>query len=233
MNEYHFTQSIQNGLDRLVGYLPQLLGALALLIIGAAVASIARKVVKQLLDKINFARAISLSPGGNVVTRVVENPSNFVAKTVYWVVWIAFVGFALSVLNVPAINNLITGFYSYLPNIVAAMAIFLVASAISAAAGRISTQVLGEGPAGKVVSATVPAVAMSIAIFMILNQLHIAEDIVNITYTALIGSIALGLALAFGLGGREVAASILQQAYEAAQRASAEEVRLRRTKKRS
>lgn len=232
MDRYDFTQSLQNGLDRLIGYLPQLLGALALLIIGAAVASILRNIVRRLLDKVNFERAITLSPGGNVVTRIVESPNNFVAKTVYWVVWIAFVGFALSVLNVPAINSLITGFYSYLPNIVAALVIFLVASAIAAAAGRIANQVLGEGPAGRVVGATIPAVTMSIAIFMILNQLHIAEDIVNITYTALIGSIALGLALAFGLGGREVAATILQQAYEAAQRTSREEARTRGTKTR-
>lgn len=55
---------------------------------------------------------------------------------------------------------------------------------------------------------------------MILNQLHIAEDIVNITYLALVGSVSLGLALAFGLGGREVAAKILNQAYLNAQQNS-------------
>lgn len=42
----------------------------------------------------------------------------------------------------------------------------------------------------------------------------IAEGIVMITYTALIGAVALGLALAFGLGGRDVAARLLEQAYE-------------------
>jgi hypothetical protein len=49
---------------------------------------------------------------------------------------------------------------------------------------------------------------------MILNQLRIAPAIVQITYIALIGSVALGGALAFGLGGREVAAQMLAQAYE-------------------
>jgi hypothetical protein len=54
--------------------------------------------------------------------------------------------------------------------------------------------------------------------FMILNELQIAPEIVNITYTALIGSVALGMALAFGLGGREVAAKILDTAYETGRR---------------
>jgi hypothetical protein len=52
---------------------------------------------------------------------------------------------------------------------------------------------------------------------MILNQLKIAPEIVQITYTALIGALALGLALAFGLGGREVAAEMLRGAYEKGQ----------------
>jgi hypothetical protein len=58
---------------------------------------------------------------------------------------------------------------------------------------------------------------MGIAIFMILNQLRIAPEIVQITYTALIGALALGLALAFGLGGREVAAELLRGAYQKGQ----------------
>jgi hypothetical protein len=49
---------------------------------------------------------------------------------------------------------------------------------------------------------------------MILDQLMIAEQIVTITYAALMGAIALGMALAFGLGGREVAAEMLRGAYE-------------------
>ncbi len=57
---------------------------------------------------------------------------------------------------------------------------------------------------------------MSLAIFMILNQLGIAKDIVNILFTAIVGAAALGLALAFGLGGRDVAKELLEQAADTA-----------------
>jgi len=56
-------------------------------------------------------------------------------------------------------------------------------------------------------------IVMSIAVFMILSQLEIAPEIVQILFTALIGSLALGLALAFGLGGRGVAERLLEDAY--------------------
>jgi hypothetical protein len=52
---------------------------------------------------------------------------------------------------------------------------------------------------------------------MILNQLKIAPEIVQITYTALLGSVALASALAFGLGGREVAGQLLGDAYRKGQ----------------
>ena len=58
---------------------------------------------------------------------------------------------------------------------------------------------------------------MAIAVFMILTQLHIAPQIVIITYAALLGMLALAGALAFGLGGREVAAQIWSSAYQKGQ----------------
>jgi hypothetical protein len=58
---------------------------------------------------------------------------------------------------------------------------------------------------------------MVIAVFMILNQLKIAPEIVIITYAALLGSAALGMALAFGLGGRDVASRMLGELYDKGQ----------------
>jgi hypothetical protein len=58
---------------------------------------------------------------------------------------------------------------------------------------------------------------MAIATFMILNQLQIAPEIVTITYAALLGSAALAMAIAFGLGGREVASRMLSDAYDKGQ----------------
>ena len=57
-----------------------------------------------------------------------------------------------------------------------------------------------------------PALIMVIAFFMILEQLQIAPDIVRIAFTAIMFALALGLALAFGLGGRDLAADALRQA---------------------
>lgn len=216
-NGYHFTESLQNGLDKLLGLIPSIIGFLLLIFIGWILARIARKIVRTLLRKLRFDRAITLSPAGNYITRVVEHPTDFMAKLVYWIIFIGFILFAVSSLGVPSLTLIVNGIYSYLPNVIAAILIFLVASAITAGAEAFVYKVLGRGAMAKLVGAIVPAIIMPIAIFMILDQLRIARNIVDITYAALVGSIALGLALAFGLGGREVASRILGQAYDNAQ----------------
>ncbi len=71
---------------------------------------------------------------------------------------------------------------------------------------------MGDTPTGKVVAGAVPALVMTIALFMILEQLQIAPEIVRIAFAAVMFALALGLALAFGLGGREAAADLLNSA---------------------
>jgi hypothetical protein len=78
---------------------------------------------------------------------------------------------------------------------------------------------MGDTPTGKIVATVVPALVMVIALFMILDQLRIAETIVTIAFAATMGALALGLALAFGLGGRDVARRLLEDAYAQGRRA--------------
>jgi hypothetical protein len=110
------------------------------------------------------------------------------------------------------LNAILAGIYAYIPKVIAAILIFLVASFVSVEATKFVQRVMGRTATAKLISAVIPAVTMSLAFFMILNELEIAKDIVNILFTAIVGSIALGGALAFGLGGREVARDLLEQA---------------------
>lgn len=127
------------------------------------------------------------------------------------------ISLAVSVLGIEALTNFVAAVYAYLPNVLAALLIFLVASAIAAGIATLVTRVMGDTALGKVVATVAPILVMTIASFMILEQLKIAHDIVITTYTLLLGGIALAAALAFGLGGREVAGKMLEGAYQKGQ----------------
>ena len=100
------------------------------------------------------------------------------------------------------------------------MIIFVVAAAVAGALGTLVHKLMGDTPTGKIVRAVVPGLVLAIGTFMVLNQLQIAPAIVTITYAVLLGSLGLGMALAFGLGGRETAGALVSGAYGKAQQQS-------------
>lgn len=213
--DINFQSAWQRSYDSVVEFLPQLVGALILLLVGYIVAKVLEWVVHKLLTAARFDAALLRSPAGSMIERVFTSPASFTAKLVFWLVFLGGVSLAISALEIEALNNFMGAVYAYLPHVVAAVAIFLVASAVSAAVVTLINRVLGRSPLARTASTVAPAVIMSVAVFMILNELMIAPEIVTITYTAIIGAVALGLALAFGLGGRDVASRLLEQAYAA------------------
>lgn len=211
------TNSLERGLNSFFEFLPQLIGAIIILIVGYLIAKVVQKIVQKSLHRMRFDRALHTSSAGNYIAKVVESPSATTGKATFWVIFIGAILLALSALNLSVLDRIVYGIYSYIPNVIAAILIFLVAGAVSAGATMFVRTTMGKTPTAKLIIAVIPAITMGIAVFMILDQLNIAENIVNITFTAIMASLSLGLALAFGLGGRDIAHQILQQAYQAGQ----------------
>lgn len=214
MNVNDISHAAESGLVRFFEALPQIFGAIIIVLIGWVIALVLKTIIKKALQGAGFDRILLESSAGNFIQRVINRPSQFVAKFAYWLVFIGFISMALSSLNIDGLNAFMGAVYGYLPHVIASILIFLVAGSVSVGAVAFVNRVMGETALARTVSAVVPSIVMSIAVFMILNELQIATEIVTITYTAIIGAVALGMALAFGLGGRDVAARILEQAYE-------------------
>jgi len=212
-------ESFQNATDSFFEFLPNLLGFLIILIVGFIVAKVVSAIVRKVLEKVGLDRRLHESDARSYVDRVAPNasPSNGIARAVFWLIFIFFLFSAIGALKVPALTGFMEAVLAYLPNIIVAILIFVVAALIAGAVGGGVAKVLGDTPTGKVVATVVPAIVMVIAMFMILEQLQIAPEIVRIAFAATMGALALGLALAFGLGGRPVAERMLEDAYRKGQ----------------
>lgn len=206
-------------LVQIVSVIPKLLGAAVILLIGYFVAKALCKLIDGLLDRVNFDRRLHSGSGGSVIQKAVPYPSDLLGKIAFWVIFLFSISAAVTVLGIPLLTNIVLGVYAYVPNVLAALLIFLVAGALAGGAAALVSRTVGDTPTGKVVATAAPVVIMSVAGFMILNQLLIAPAIVIITYAALLGSAGLGLALAFGLGGREAAARLIADNYPKGQNA--------------
>lgn len=219
---FNILQSLQSGFTQLVNYLPQLIGALLVLLIGYIIAKIVDTAITKGLQKANVDRRLTSGGGGRYVERFAPqgSPSKLVGLVVFWVIMIFVITSAVGTLNIPAVTGFTNQVLAYLPNVIAALLIFVVAAAVAGLVGAIAHRTMGDTPTGKIVRAAVPALVMVIAVFMILTQLGIAPAIVTTTYIALIGALALAAALAFGLGGRDAAAQLINSGYQKAQEQS-------------
>lgn len=207
------TDQIREVWGTILSWIPDILAALLILLIGYIIARLLKSLVEGVLKRINFNERIFRYRETNLLKRVTDNPTGFVGGIIYWLVWIVVITIAIPILNIPFLNELIFQFYAYIPKIIAAILIFGIAVVLASGVNIFVNRIMGETSTGKVVSSVVPSLIMTIAVFMVLVQLGIATSIVIITYTALVGALALGFSLAFGLGGREVAGKILDEAY--------------------
>ena len=211
--------SLQQALDSFFGFLPNLLGFLVILVIGYIVARVVKGVLTKVLTKVGLDRALHSGQTGQYVEKVSPgaSPSKLVGSIAFWFLFLGAISLAVSALKIPALTTFVSAIYGYLPNVIAAVIIFVVAGAIAGAVAGLVAKTMGDTPTGKLVATVVPLLIMAIATFMILNQLQIAPAIVTITYAVLLGSLGLGMALAFGLGGRETAATLVSGAYDKGQ----------------
>ena len=204
---------LRNGFDSFFSFIPNLAAFLIILIVGYFVAKLLAGLVRRLLDRTNLDETVRGGRGGRYFAGSTRSPSNLLARVVFWVLMLGVFGLAFSALGIPEVTAVIAAIFAYIPNVLAAVLIFVVAFAIARGIGALVNTTLGDSPTGRVVGTVAPGLVMAIAVFMILNQLQIAPTIVTITYASLLGGLALAAALAFGFGGREVASRMLEDAY--------------------
>ena len=207
------SDSVDRGWDEFFQWVPKFVGFLVILLIGYIVAKIVGNLVGKALRRAGFDRILERGAGGSYVMRAVPSPSNLLGSLTFWAVFLGALSIAVDVLGIAALEDLVHAVWAYIPNVLAALLIFVVAGAVAGGIAALVDRTMGDTPTGGIVKVVAPVLVMAIATFMILDQLKIANNIVVITYAALMGAIALGLALAFGLGGRDVAERLLETAY--------------------
>ena len=218
--------AITDALRNFLGFLPQLIGALIVLIIGWIVAGIVAGLVERLLKAVGFERAAQGSGISGFIERTGAGgqwtASKIVAEIVKWFIRLIALQAAASILGMPQLTGIINSILLFLPNLVVALAIVVVGSLIARFVGGLVRGATSEmGFANPNLMGSIARYAIIVfAVIAAVNQLGIAPTVVNTLFIATVGAVAAAFALAFGLGGRDVAAQITQGWYERGQQAS-------------
>ena len=193
-----------------------LLGALVILFAGYLLAKVLEKLTERLLRRIRLNYL--LERGG--VTQAVErsgthvNPTRVISNLVFWLAMFTVILIAANALGLKSLADVVSTLVSYIPSVIAAIVIVLVGIVLGGFVGGLIQASAGGMHGGRALARTGRGGVILLAVFMALQELGIATDIVTTAFAILFGAIALAMALAFGLGNRELAAEVTREWYE-------------------
>jgi hypothetical protein len=209
-------QRFEEIVGQMYNFLPNLALALGILMAGFAIAKMVERGTDLALHRIGFDGW--MREGG--VTEALEragtrlDPSSVIAKLVFWTMMLLVILMSASALGVAAVSVLFAELFAYIPNVIAAIIVLVIGillgefvkDLVMASAGGLST--------GPTLARTGKAAVILLAVFMALEQLQIAQDIVLVFFIAVVGAAALAAGIAFGLGGKDVASEMTRDWYE-------------------
>jgi hypothetical protein len=207
---------LNQGLAEIGAFFPRLAAALGILMVGFILAKMVERGTDLILHRIGFDGW--MREGG--VTEALEragttlDPSSVLAKLVFWTVMLLVIILGANALGLSAVSILFSELLAYIPNVIAAVIVLVLGILLGEFVKDLVLASAGGLSGGPTLARAAKAAVILLAVFMALEQLDIAQDIVLVFFIAVVGAAALAAGIAFGLGGRDIAAQISREWYE-------------------
>lgn len=209
-------ERLQSSFLQLADYIPALIGALVILFAGYLLAKLIERGADRLLTRLGLNRWLEHGGVLDAVERTGwrRSPSRLVANVVFWFVMFAVILLAANALGLESLANVFSELVSYVPSVIAAVVIVLVGVVLGEFVDGLIMASAGGIHGGPTLARVGQAGVIVLAIFMALQELGIATEIVTTAFAIVFGALALAFALSFGLGNRELAGQITREWYE-------------------
>ncbi len=218
MNE--LWQRMLAGAESLGTIVPALIGAGVILLTGYFLARQIEKWTDHLLKRMEFNKVAQA--GG--LTEAMEragtrlDPVHAIGKLLFWLVMLVVILLSATALGLESINQMFGMMLSYIPTIIAAIIIVILGMIVGEFVRALVLASAGNVEGVPTLAKVAKTAVILIAIFMALQQVGVAGDIVTSAFTLILGAVALAVGLSFGLGNRELAGEITRRWYEEGRR---------------
>ena len=207
-------QAHQNFEKMFAEFLPRFLVMLAIILVGWVVAYLLKFVLRAVLRITRIDRMSEEAGTGKLLRRAdLPSVSELLSRALFWVIWLGFIVVGVSVLGIVSLQAQIANLIALLPQLFVAFFVlfvgFLAANFFSRAA--LLAGVNAGLPSPRVLSETLRVVICLLAFSMALEQIGLGRETVLIAFSIVFGALMLGLAIAFGFGGQELARRTLEK----------------------
>ena len=208
------TQALQDLARGFGHYLPRLVVMLIIAFIGWLIAYLLKVVVRSILRVTKFSK-LSENTGATHLLNQASLPSSteLLSRIVFWVAWVGFILLGVSVLGIVGLEEYTARFFLFLPRLFVAVVILffglLAASFFSRAALLAAVNAGFRSP--RSLSISIRIIVSIFVLSMVFEVLGVAETTILVAFGTAFGAMMLGLAIAFGLGGKDLARDYLER----------------------
>ncbi|MDI6592071.1 MAG: hypothetical protein QME61_04065 [Patescibacteria group bacterium] len=208
-------QALQGLWQGFLTFLPKLVGALIVFLIGWFIAVGIGKLVTEILKKLKFNQIFEKGVWKEALEKaeIKIDASGFIGAICKWILVIVFLLATVEILGFVQFADFLVRVLAYLPNVIVAVLIFIVAVIIADIVEKV-VRAAAEGIKvgyGYIVGVIVKWSIWIFAILAILIQLKVAPTLLQTLFTGFVALLAIAGGIAFGLGGKDVAAELLQE----------------------
>ncbi|PIS17479.1 MAG: hypothetical protein COT59_00470 [Candidatus Nealsonbacteria bacterium CG09_land_8_20_14_0_10_42_14] len=210
--------ALQNLWQGFLGFIPAIIGAVIVFVIGWFISIGVGRLVTEVLKKLRFNKIFEKGNWDEALAKadIKVDASAFIGAIVKWVLVIVFLMAAVEILGLTEFAGFLKSVLGYLPNVVVASFIFVVAVILADILEKVVRAAIESIKVGygQVVGAIIRWSIWIFAILAILIQLKVAPSLIQTIFTGFIAVLVIAAGLAFGLGGKEIATEILRDLHK-------------------
>jgi hypothetical protein len=196
-----FQGGVSSAWSNVITFVPKLAAALVIILVGFLLARVVASVLNKVLERVGFDRAVERGGVKQALARSKYDPSDIIAKLAFWLVFLVTLQIAFGVFGPNPISDLLQGLIAYLPNVLVAIVIVVVAAAIAKAVTDLGSSLLISVSGGQLMAKGAGIAVLVFGAFAALDQLQIAPRIVTGLWYAILAIVVGSAVVAIGGGG--------------------------------
>jgi Mechanosensitive ion channel, conserved TM helix len=210
------SQTLGNFFIAFALFLPRVLSMLVIIAAGFLIALVLKAIVRRIFGIASFRKYCD-SAGLTQMMRkaALPPPVDFLGQVVFWVVWIVFIVLGIDALGISALREQISRFFLFLPQIFVAMVVLFIGLLVANFFSRATLLAAANAnyPSARLLSSLVRLLIIIFFVTMAMEQIGLGRRVVLIAFSIAFGAVMMGSAIAFGLGGRDVARRFLEKQF--------------------
>jgi len=203
------TKPASDMLNLILAALPAIFAAALVVAIAYVVGRVVSRLITNVLTTVGFNGVLARLGIGKDVSKGKSTPSAIVGYLILIAIMLFAVIEALDLLEFESLSDIVSDFMVFAGHVILGLIIFGIGLFVANVASK-AIMATGKAQAGLLSRATQIAIIVIVAAIA-LRQMGLANEIINLAFGLLLGAVAVAVAIAFGIGGRELAARQLDE----------------------